>query len=239
MSVQWNRSRRPEGEEQPAMAYRVARRAGSDAAGGDAATLGPSARKHGAAVRAFFAISLAGELRENAAALARDLAARAGGEGVRWVAPDSYHLTLRFLGNVPSAAIAQLAERAHEALSPCAPFALTLGAALAFPSPRQPRVIALAAQPAGPLADLAARLEKVAVEIGLPPEERAFQAHLTIGRVRARRAPKLEAPAPAGALDVREVVLFRSDLAREGAQYMPLATLPLGASAASFSPGSN
>ncbi|MBM4381871.1 MAG: RNA 2',3'-cyclic phosphodiesterase [Deltaproteobacteria bacterium] len=202
-------------------------------------SLGPSARKNGAAVRAFFAIGLGGQLRESTAALARDLAARVGGEGVRWTAPDSYHLTLRFLGNVPSADVALLAERAQDALAPCAPFVLTLGPALAFPSARQPRVIALAAQPEGPLADLAARLEKVAVELGLAPEEHAFRAHLTIGRVRARRAPKLDAPAPAGALEVREVVLFRTDLAREGAQYTPLATLPLGASAAPLSPGSN
>jgi 2'-5' RNA ligase len=38
---------------------------------------------------------------------------------------------------------------------------------------------------------------------------------------------------------VREVVLFRSDLAREGARYTPLATLPLGASAAPLSPSSH
>jgi len=194
--------------------------------------LGPSARKQGLAVRAFFAVALQAELREGAAACARDLAARPGGDGVRWVAPSSYHLTLRFLGNVAGSAIARLAERAEEALAGSVPFALTLGAPLAFPTSRRAKVIALAAQPANALAELAARIEKAAVEQGLAPEERAFRAHLTIGRVRARKFPALDGIAPSGVQTVRDVVLFRSDLTRDGAQYSPLATLALGAATA-------
>ncbi len=198
--------------------------------------LGPSARKQGAAVRAFFAIGLDGALRGGAAALARDLAARPGGDGVRWVAPETLHLTLRFLGNVATGEIAPLAERARAGLAACAPFELTLGAPTAFPSPRRPKVIALPAEPENALAELAARLERAAVESGLPPEERRFHAHLTLGRVRARRIPALDAAAPAGALAVREVVLFRSDLARDGAHYTPLAALALVAAAHAHSP---
>ena len=198
--------------------------------------LGLSARKQGLAVRAFFAIALAGELRERAAELARELAARPGGDGVRWVAPENLHITLRFLGNVAAAEIAPLAEHAQDALAGCAPFALTLGAPLAFPSPRKPKVIVLGAEPEATLAELAARLETIAVEHGIvrraesnESEARAFRAHLTLGRVRARRIPALAAPALAGSLAVREVVLVRSDLARDGAHYSPLATLALGA----------
>jgi len=191
--------------------------------------LGPSARKRGLAVRAFFALPLGRELREPVAQLVRELAARPGGDGVRWIAPDSYHLTLRFLGNVAASEIASLTERAREALAGSTPLALTLGVPFAFPTPRRPRVIALAARPEHALAELAARLEKAAVEHGLPAEKRGFQAHLTIGRVRAQRIPALEAPTPAGCQLVREVVLFRSDLAHDGPQYTSLATLPLGA----------
>lgn len=204
----------------------------------DREPLGPSARKHGQAVRAFFAVAVAGELREGAARLARELAARPAGDGVRWIAPDSYHLTLRFLGNLAVGEVATLAERARDALDGCEPFTLTLGEPVALPSSHRPRVIALAAQPADVLGELAARLEKVAVESGLAPEERAFHAHLTIGRVRARRVPELSAEAPAGSLPVREVVLFRSDLSRDGARYTPLAALSLAAARA-LSPSSH
>jgi 2'-5' RNA ligase len=191
--------------------------------------LGPSARKQGLAVRAFFAVAVGGALRESAAVCARALAARPGGDGVRWLEPSSYHLTLRFLGNVAASEIAPLAEHARDALAGSAPFTLTLGAPRGFPAPRHPKVIALPAEPADALAELAARLEKVVVESGLASEERAFRAHLTIGRVRARRFPALEAPPPSTTQTVREVVLFRSDLSSAGAQYSPLATLSLGA----------
>ncbi len=198
-------------------------------AGDEQAALGPSARTRGLAVRAFFALGLGEALRDAAAEVARELAARPGGDGVRWIAPAAYHLTLRFLGNVPATAVAPLAERARVALAGCAPFTLTLGAPLAFPTPRRPRVIALAAEPASALDALAACLEAAAVAHGLAPEARAFRAHLTLGRVRARRIPALDAPAPRGAERVGEVVLFRSDPGRDGALYSPLATLPLGA----------
>ena len=194
--------------------------------------LGPSARKHGFAVRAFFAVALGEELRAQVAQLARELAARPGGDGVRWTAPESYHLTLRFLGNLAVSDVAPLAERAHDALAGCTPFALTLGAPLAFPTARNPKLIALAVEPEAALAELAARLEKAVVEQRLPSEQRAFRAHLSIGRVRTRRTPALAAVAPAGCQRVCEVVLFRSDLSHAGAQYSPLATLPLGAAAA-------
>jgi 2'-5' RNA ligase len=203
--------------------------------GDERESLGPSARKHGLAVRAFFAVALGEALRESAAACAHELAARPGGDGVRWVAPASYHLTLRFLGNVATSDLGALAERAQDALAGCAPFALSLGAPLAFPTPRSPKVIALAAQPDDALAELAARLERVAIECGIAPDGKAFRAHLTLGRVRARRFPALAAAAPAATQLVREVVLFRSDLGHDGAQYSPLATLVLGAGTAADS----
>jgi 2'-5' RNA ligase len=203
--------------------------------GAEREALGPSARRQGLAVRAFFAIALAPELRERAAACARELADRPGGDGVRWLAPASYHLTLRFLGNVAEPEIGALAARAQRALAGSEPFAMTLGTPLAFPTPRRPKVIALVAQPEDALAGLAARLEQCAVEAGLAPEARPFHAHLTLGRVRARRWPEVSACAPAGAQLVRDVVLFRSDLARDGAHYSPLATLALGPSPAADS----
>ena len=64
---------------------------------------------------------------------------------------------------------------------------------------------------------------------GFPAERRRFRAHLTLGRVRSRRLPALDAqPRDAGALGVHEVVLFRSDLAPR--------RLPLHAARAASSP---
>ncbi len=68
----------------------------------------------GEPVRSFFAVPLPQEAREAAAQLAGRLRESDRGEGVRWVRPEGYHLTLRFLGNVAREAIAELAERVAE-----------------------------------------------------------------------------------------------------------------------------
>ena len=180
-------------------------------------------------VRSFFAIALPEQAREAAAQLAGRLRQKERGEGVRWVRPGSYHLTLRFLGNVAREAVADLAECVTEQVAPAAPFAIRLGAALVFPSPRQPRVIALAVEPESTLASLAERVECGVQAAGLKAERRRFRAHLTLGRVRNRRFPSVdgEASIDCPAFPVDEVVLFQSDLRRTGAVYTPLERIAL------------
>jgi 2'-5' RNA ligase len=163
--------------------------------------------------------------------LARELRARPDGDAVRWVRPEGYHVTLRFLGNVPTAEVPALAKSVEGALAGSLRFSVTLGATHAFPSARQPRVVVIQLEPAAPLAALAERVEAGVVAAGLPAEKRRFRAHLTLGRVRGRRLPALAGPvADAGALEVGEVVLFQSDLGADGSRYTPLAQLPLPAS---------
>jgi len=187
----------------------------------------------GAAIRAFFAVELGAAARRAAAAAAHALRGRPGGDGVRWVRPEGLHVTLRFLGGVEPARVAPLAARARGELALLSPFRVRLGAAELFPTPRRPRVVALGLRPEAPLAALAGALERAAVAEGFAPEERPFRAHLTLGRVRERRCPDAAGLAvPAEELAVDEIVLYRSELAPEGARYVPLERLRLGAGAA-------
>jgi len=183
----------------------------------------------GEQVRSFFAVAFPEEARAAAAQLARRLRESERGEGVRWVRPEAYHLTLRFLGNVAREAIAGLAQRVTEEIAPVAPFEIRLGAALLFPSGRSPRVVALAVEPEATLASLAERVERGVVAAGLPAERRPFRAHLTLGRVRNRRFPSVagESPVDCPAFSVGEIVLFQSDLRRTGAVYTPLERIAL------------
>lgn len=196
-------------------------------------------------VRSFFAVALSEQAREAAAELAGRLRGSERGEGVRWVRPEGYHLTLRFLGNVARESIAELAEQVSEQVACLAPFAIHLGAASVFPSPRQPRVIALAVEPEAPLASLAERVERGVVAAGLPAERRRFRAHLTLGRVRNRRFPSVDGAAAVGApaFPVEEIVLFQSDLQRTGAVYTALERIALRGSGPSedicSGPGTN
>ncbi len=179
-------------------------------------------------VRAFFAWELPADAKAALGALAAELRARPDGDAVRWVRSEGYHVTLRFLGSVESAVVPALVTAVQSELAAAKPFEVVLGAPHAFPSARQPRVVVVAVEPEAPLAALAERIEAGVVAAGLPAERRRFRAHLTLGRVRSRRLPVLAAePLATGPLAVREVVLFRSDLDRDGSRYTPLAQLPL------------
>jgi 2'-5' RNA ligase len=181
------------------------------------------------AIRAFLAVELVEPARTAAAALARELAR--GSQGVRWARPETYHVTLHFLGDVEPEAIPALARSLGGAVADVAPFPLRLGAPQLFPDARRPRVVALGLEPEGPLRALAGAVERGVAAAGLPAPDRPFRAHLTLGRIPGRSArvalPGSAPPAPE--TPVREVILFRSELRPGGARHTPLERFALGA----------
>jgi len=157
---------------------------------------------------------------------------------VAWVAPDNFHLTLKFLGPVATEGLAAVTETLTSAAAACAPFKLELGGLGAFPSPTRPRVLWVGLDTGAAAATvLATRIDEALATLGFAREARAFSAHVTLGRVRQPHAqPRLgEALAAArvvGAVDVARVSLMRSELSPRGARYTELATAPLGSAAA-------
>ena len=188
---------------------------------------GPSAS---ARIRAFVAVEIGEAARRSAAEVSRLLRSRPGGDEVRWVRPESLHITLRFLGDVEPAVVPKLVACVAEGVRGLECFEARLAGVHGFPSVRRPRVVVLDVAPRESLEALAAAVERGAVAAGLAPESRPFRPHLTLGRVRGRAAPDLEgAPEPAPApFPVREAVLFRSELRRSGARYIPLERMALG-----------
>jgi 2'-5' RNA ligase len=190
----------------------------------------------GGTLRTFWAVEIGERARRAAAALAAQLREDAGGDAVRWVAPEAYHVTLRFVGATPCDRVGPMAEAVRRESAGIAPFLVRLGTPGAFPHPRRPRVlvIALEEEPAGALERLAAAAERGLVATGFAPEVRRFHAHLTLGRVRAgRRPPRLaDAGCDAAPFAVDSLVLFRSEPgaapASGGSRYTPLERLPLG-----------
>jgi 2'-5' RNA ligase len=185
--------------------------------------------RDGDAIRAFFAVELDEAARLAVAGVVHALREGPGGDAVRWVRPEALHMTLRFLGDIDPTQVEPLARQVGERVAPLAPFGLHLGAVRLFPSPRRPRVVALEVGPVEPLEALAAAVERGVVAVGFEPEARGFRAHLTLGRLRGRRPPATRGlAAPEGTVvDVREAVLFRSELRREGPRYIPLERVAL------------
>ena len=184
------------------------------------------------ALRTFFAVELGGAARLAAAGVAAALRGRPDGDDWRWVPEESLYVTLRFLGATEAGAVPALREAVGEALADVAPFALGLGAPMALPSTRRPRVVALALEPAGPVSALAAAVESGVRAAGWPAEERPFRPHVTLGRVRRGRRGSSDlvtasVTPPSQAWEVREIVLLQSQLSPGGSRYAPLERIPL------------
>jgi 2'-5' RNA ligase len=194
--------------------------------------------ERGGSIRAFFGIPLSDAACRVAAELQRGLRRLPGGDAVRWVRPELLHVTLRFLGDVATDRIPEIVERVRAETAPLGPFRLRLGGVHPFPSARRPQVVVLDVGPVEPLEELAEAVERGVVAAGFAPESRRFRAHLTLGRVRGRRFPSApSAPTPdEAAWDVREAVLFRSELHRSGARYTALERIALGGLPDSLTP---
>jgi RNA 2',3'-cyclic 3'-phosphodiesterase len=182
-------------------------------------------------LRAFLAVDLPPEARACAAEAVERLKPGAP-VGVRWVPPENQHLTLKFLGEIAEERVEPLVERARAKLASVPPFEVALAGFGAFPNAREARVLWLVVtRGAGALAKLARKLDAASRVAGAERERRPFSAHLTLGRLRepARiEIERLAAPASV-AWTVAEVVLYESRLAPDGARYVPLAHLALGA----------
>ncbi|MFZ1985490.1 MAG: RNA 2',3'-cyclic phosphodiesterase [Desulfatitalea sp.] len=185
-------------------------------------------------MRAFIAFELPPEITR----LAADLQAHLKRQGLklRWVRPGNIHLTLRFLGEIPSAQTAAVAQAMRTAAQGGAPAQLSVQGMGVFPGLRKPRVvwIGLGGQTDG-LGQTAVRLEAELALLGLPREERPFKAHLTLARIQT----PVEARLLQGAIEVcgafapqpflaAEMVLFQSDLRPQGPIYTSLARATLG-----------
>jgi RNA 2',3'-cyclic 3'-phosphodiesterase len=185
-------------------------------------------------IRAFLALDLPDSLRPSLALVIEEL--KRSRADVRWVAVGNIHLTLKFFGNVPDEEIGALALAARQAAATSAPLQLQVTGAGAFPSPQAPRVVWLGlGGEVLPLTHLFHQLEKAFTALGHLPEGRAFNPHLTLGRVKSpanrERLAKLLTTLPPlnwPPFTVKELILFQSVLSPQGSKYTPLKVIPLG-----------
>ena len=147
--------------------------------------------------------------------------------------PETFHITLAFLGEEPVERI----EAAHEALEglAAAPFSLRLDGLDTFGG-ATPKTLFAAVAPSDPLATLQRKVRSLLHGAGIMPDRARFRPHVTLARFRpgsgteaglmrflTRHATFGTAPFP-----VTEVVLYRSHLTGDGAIHEPLAEYPLG-----------
>jgi 2'-5' RNA ligase len=109
---------------------------------------------------------------------------RSGLSGARWIDPENYHLTLRFIGDVDGATARDFTMALGEIAVP--PFEVRLNGLGSFGG-NKPRAIFADLAPSEALETLQRAHERAAREAGLPPESRNFKPHVTLARLRGAR----------------------------------------------------
>jgi RNA 2',3'-cyclic 3'-phosphodiesterase len=179
-------------------------------------------------LRLFVALDLPAAARAALAAF-RDAEVSAAPDVWRPVRDSALHLTLAFLGHRPEDEVAVITPVLEGCAGEAPP--LALGPALLLP-PRRARVLCASVEDgAGTLAELQARVSGGLADAGVyEPETRPFRAHATVARLRSgARPPRTTATEGPDrvAFHGEAVTLYRSSLRRGGAQYEPLARVPL------------
>lgn len=186
-------------------------------------------------IRTFVAVETSPEVRTNARKLMTRL--DTSGAKVKWVEPENLHLTLKFLGEVDARELPLICQAVQTAVEGLDPFDLEMIGAGAFPKADRPRTVWLGAgRGSEEMVVLHDSLEKHLLPLGFRGEGRRFRPHLTIGRVRGGPAGIRELADlliesqefPAGLISADEVVVFSSDLGRDGPTYEALSVSPLG-----------
>jgi 2'-5' RNA ligase len=184
-------------------------------------------------MRLFTAITLPDPTREH---LARVLVALkslpALKETVRWVSAEHLHITLKFIGEVPSDRVPLLVTSLKTLVIPSMPIAVDRF--LILPGQGPARVLAAnVTRNLAPIVALFNQIESACQPLGVSRERREYKPHLTFGRF-SRPSAKLTAQSlirmidpgllPAPAFTAMGFTLFQSELKPEGSVHTAIAT---------------
>lgn len=153
----------------------------------------------------------------------------------RWVPPDNWHVTLKFMGRTWPRLVEWVKEACRESASAIRPFRVGFEGLGVFPGLSKARVLWVGLEDReGSLAALARELDE-GLGREFPPEKRPFSAHLTVARFnppapfREHADALRETRVDAAAFRVGHLVLFQSHLSPRGARYEPVERFTLGA----------
>ena len=165
--------------------------------------------------------------------------------GVRWVKPESLHITLKFIGEKPEALVKQIEQTLSSVSIP--PFQVTFAGSGFFPTAKAARIFWIGVAAEAGLAQLATKIDESLASVDIPKEERAFSPHLTLARSSGgsgapgwrggdkpnrhfavlQRHLEDSASPEFGTMTAREFFLYRSQLSSKGSTYTKIARFDL------------
>jgi 2'-5' RNA ligase len=172
--------------------------------------------------RLFIALNLPREAKEGLSEVLQQF--RQQSRGVKWVAPEALHLTLKFLGDVTRGKQEQIVEELNKISGNRQELTFKPGSINAFPGLSRPKVIFLECMETG--GNHVFRLQKNISDkmysLGFEPEKREWKPHITLGRVKSpdNRLPSFDkAKYHHREFSIGTFDLMASLLTRQGPQY--------------------
>ncbi|HET9902588.1 MAG TPA: RNA 2',3'-cyclic phosphodiesterase [Xanthobacteraceae bacterium] len=176
--------------------------------------------------RLFTGLELPPDIRASLAML------RGGLPGARWIDPDDYHLTLRFIGDVDERTAQEVGSMLDSVNRRS--FELQFVGLTSFGG-RRPRAVVATVSAPPDLLELQAEHERIMQRIGLGPDGRKFIPHVTLARLRDATSHQVaDYLAVRGAyrsppFRVGQFVLFSARASVGGGPYVVEAGYPLAA----------
>ncbi|MBC7110187.1 MAG: RNA 2',3'-cyclic phosphodiesterase [Archaeoglobi archaeon] len=178
-------------------------------------------------IRCFVAVNLNDEIKKELEKLQK----RFEDLPLKFVKPESMHITLKFLGEVEESRVRRLMEKMEEIRARS--FTLRVEGLGVFPNERVPRV--LWAGVSGDFREVYHEVERITSELGFPKEKRAFHPHVTIARIKYLSPSERDEMIgrikgisfEGGEMRVESIELMKSTLLRTGAVYEPLKSVRL------------
>ncbi|MDI3462165.1 MAG: 2'-5' RNA ligase [Nitrospira sp.] len=194
-------------------------------------------------IRAFLAVELSDDLRNQITLIQQDLRQRLGRESPKdirttWVQPSSIHFTVKFLGDTDEEQIEPLREAVQRAMAGHEAIHMPIERLGVFPRLQQPRVLWVGPSEQWAQGDDAKRLaerhrvvEDCCQAFGFAPEGRPLSPHLTLARVKEgeryvgqtlAKSGVMDRPLSSGVLTVEPIVLMKSEQRPTGSVYTKL-----------------
>lgn len=183
-------------------------------------------------IRTFIALEMPAEIERELAKISADLKGVFIDLPLRWVVVPSIHLTLKFLGNIPESDVQKISAVIDRQAKSFPLIEMQLSGLGVFPDLRKPNVLWVGVDAGEELRHLQRAVEGDLQAMGYPAENRKFNPHLTIARVKRSATPAelkhigelvASQPPPASALAIVEALtLFRSQQERGASVYNPL-----------------
>lgn len=183
-------------------------------------------------IRTFIAIELPEIIQQAIIKQTIRLRQNISGELIHWIPAENIHLTLKFLGDVPSNHLDFVKQSLTQTANSCLPFDLQVGGLGSFPNPKQPRILWIGVHAPSALNALQQNIDVAMDRLGYKREDRSFSPHLTLGRVRPNISPENSVKirdalqsiqlGNIGTARVNSVHLIKSDLNSTGPEYTNL-----------------